>query len=136
MSKNNQFYIKCPKTGKQLSVSRDVYHALQYAQDDVKKQQTDISDSLKKSGQALTNKYYTGQTKDMEIAVKFNERGQVDEFANPQIELKGELDLLPSDIKQKVESGIKQFLLCANQALESKSSDMEKELKAKLQPAA
>ena len=135
-SKNNGFFIKCPKTGKNLSVSRDVYHALQYAQQDVTKQQTDISSSLKKTGQALTQKYYTGSTKDMEIAVKFNERGQVDEFADPQIELKGVLDQLPADVKEQVQSGIYQFLMCANQALGTKSSDMERELKAKLQTAA
>jgi predicted CopG family antitoxin len=132
--------IKCPKTNKTLTISHDVYNALTHAAEIEKKRQADVqkdmAESFKKSGELLSNKYYSGITKDLEIAIKFNEKNQVDEFKNPQLDLKGELENLDQKTRELVMSAMYQFMTCINQAIDNRSKDMESKLKEVLQPAA
>jgi len=131
MSKQ-QYGIKCPKTGKTLTVSRDVYHALQHAQQDVKKKQSDMTEQLKKSGQALTKKEYIGSTKDIDVAVRFDESGKI----QPTVELKNSLEHMDEKTRRIVQDTLYQFTECLNQTLQSKTDDLKKELEKQVQPAA
>lgn len=127
-----QYGIKNPKTGKTLTVSRDVYAALQAAQEMAASQQGDMGKKLESIGKTLTKKQYLGSSKDIDIAVKFDEKGKVD----PTVELKNSLEHLDDRMRRIVEDTIYQFTLCLNQTLEDKSKDMEKELREHIKPAA
>jgi hypothetical protein len=133
MSKQSEpYFITDPRTKKNLSVSRDVYHALQYANEKAKTHQSTVSDSITAVTKVLTKKSYKGEAKDMKIAVKFNDRGQIDEFADPKVELANSLNTLPPQVKAEVEKAIEQFMICINQALAEKANDMETKLKEQI----
>ena len=132
MSKNNQFFIECPRTKRKLTVSRDVYHALQYAKESMEKQGTDINQKMKKSSEALCKKQYIGSTKDIDIAVKFEANGK----AEPTVELKNSLDNLDGKTQRIVQDVLYQFVECINQTLVDRASDANKELERTLTKAA
>ena len=126
---SKQYKIEHPITKKTIIVGRDAYNALQEAEKQNKSRQVQMGEDIKSIGQKLTQKYYTGTAKDVEIAVKFDEEGRLNQFDDPQVSIN--LDVDP-ETKAIAEQVLMQFIICMNQALEAKSSEMKDELKAVL----
>lgn len=120
-------FIKDPRTQKTLSVSRDVFNALKYAEEKAKGNQQDMSEYLKNITQSLVKKIYLAETRDMKTAFRFNERGQVDEI-NTVVEL--------TTPNLSAEQMMMQYTMCLNQAIEQKACDLEKKFKEKAEQKA
>ena len=120
-----QHFIKCPKTKKNLTVSRDVYTAIEYGQKHLKTEQENFNNTVKAAAETLTKKYYIAESKDLKIAIKFDDMGRVNEFADPIIEFKNQTKQLSNA------DCAAQLLICINNAIGQRSDDMTTKLKSK-----
>jgi len=123
MSKGKQvFNIKNKQTNKSVNISRDAMRAIEANQEFMGK-------AMQESAKQLCDNYYEGQTKDVKVGVKFTETGAVNDMANPQLELQGELAKLDPQTQELVKSAMYQFMLALNGALVDKTNDGTKEFK-------
>ena len=123
---SKQYKIEHPITKKTIIVGRDAYNALQEAEKQNQTRQKQMGEEIKAIGNKLTHKYYSGTANDVEIAVKFDEEGRLNQFDNPQVSINLDID---DETKAIAEQVLMQFIVCMNQALEAKSTEMKNELK-------
>lgn len=122
---SKQFAYRDSRTGKTLTVSRDVYYAMEHEQKKIKEKQDAIIAKAKK----LLGKRYSGKTNEVEIAIKFDENGGVNDLLDPQWELSGALADLDPEMKKIIDNVILQVFLCTNQAQSQRQSDIQGEVK-------
>lgn len=122
---SKQFAYRDSRTGKTLTVSRDVYYAMEHEQKKTKEKQDAIIAKAKK----LLGKRYSGKTNEVEIAIKFDENGGVNDLLDPQWELSGALANLDPEMKKIIDNVILQVFLCTNQAQSQRQSDIQGEVK-------
>ena len=128
-----QFTITDPKTRKKLVVSRDVYHMVVQNQKELQATQ----EKLKEVSAIITSTYYGGESRNMAVSYQFNEKSQPvisHDAAQPNIELRGNLEGLSEEIQSIIQQAIEEHLHCISQALDERSSDTESRVKSKMNP--
>ena len=113
--------IKHPVTNREATISKVACDILE-AKGKITRQK------MQAVNEKLTHKYYEGQTNDIRVALKFKETGEVDDLANPMLELKGKLETLDGQTRQIVEDALYQFMLAINGALADKTKDGEEQV--------
>ena len=129
-----QYGIKNPLTGKEVSISRDARTALVAIEAANVAKQRQLEENILNVSKIITKKTHAGQTTDMVIAVNFDEKSMIDIFSE-KTQLKGSLANLPEDVKEIVENALAQYKLCINQALAKKTTDTEANIKRVLEAA-
>lgn len=79
-------------------------------------------EKTEQNAKALTKKTYVSAVRDLEIAARFTESGELD-LDQSVIDLKEKFSNDP-----KVQEAIEQVLMAVNQAIESRIQDLKKEL--------
>lgn len=121
MSKQQQNVIQDIRTKRKVSISRDAAAIIQSNQKYMQQQLQSVTKNV-------SDKYYSGSTNDVEVAVKFDEQGKINDLANPQLALKGKLAELDESTQQLVMDAMYQFMLAMNEALAEKTKDGEEKL--------
>ena len=78
-----------------------------------------MQEKVQRMARIVVNQYHFGESKDIKVAVKFNDKGQIDEFKDPKVELRGTLENLDPKTREHVENALVQYMQCINQAIGS-----------------
>jgi hypothetical protein len=121
--------------GKSLSISLDVYNYINRLTKKLGSDEQNINVDMNKINKSLAMKPYEAETKEMYIAVKFNENGQIVTDYDPEtqgidmaLEFKEGLKDLPEEVQSHCNTAILNFIGCVNQALERKTVEQKKKL--------
>ena len=112
---NQQYTIKDPRTGKLLTVSRDVHSALTAAKSMASKQQKSLSQKFKEVNKEVSQINFEGKARNLEISLKFEEDGTIN------------MDSLNFNTKfnTDIKAVLDNFMWCLNQALSAKNDKVK-----------
>lgn len=112
------YQVVLPHSKKKMQLSREQKFLLEQEEKLAKAK----LEKTEQNAKALTKKTYVSAVRDLEIAARFTESGELD-LDQSVIDLKEKFSNDP-----KVQEAIEQVLMAVNQAIESRIQDLKKEL--------